>query len=430
MKEDLKNKISIAEQQFQEWRSLSFDQRQSYLPRFAEVLERYKDEFSRLITTEMNKPISESVSEIGKCIKMVRYYSEIDNYNAAEKVETEFKISEIRYEPLGIILGVMPWNFPFWQALRFIIPAILAGNVAVMKHASICFGSGKAIESAMEEAGFPSGVFQNLKIGHKEVEELLAHPAVRAVSLTGSEKAGAQVASTAAIHIKKSVLELGGSDAFIVMQDADLRRAAEEGARARLQNCGQACNAGKRFIVQENIAEDFLPMLVEEFKKFQPGDKFKAETLLSGLAKAEFGDDLEAQYRRALEAGAEILLPLNRVSDIAFEPGLLKVLPGNPVLKEEVFGPLGFILFAENAAEALEIANDVPYGLSASVWTHDEKLSNYFTENLECGMVSINKMSSSDPRLPFGGIKNSGFGTELSHLALREFVHAKTIVGH
>ena len=361
---------------------------------------------------------------------MTRYYAEAENILKPEKIKTEFRVSEVHYAPLGVILGVMPWNFPFWQVLRFAVPAILAGNTVVLKHASICFGSGKLMEKLFLDAGFPKGIFQNLEIGHSEVKSVLENPIIQGVSLTGSEKAGAEVASIAGKNIKKSLLELGGSDAFIVLDDAQLKKAAESAAKARLQNCGQACNAAKRFIIQKNTEKEFMPIFIKEYQKFIPGNPMKKETNLSGMARPDLADELENQYKKAIKNGAEIILPLKRISETQFQPGLIKVKPGNPILKEELFGPLGMVMIAKNDDEALRIANDIPFGLGNAVWTKDKKRQQFFIENLQSGTVSINKETSSDPRLPFGGAKRSGYGTELSMIALKEFVTAKTVVGN
>ncbi|MGZ5285367.1 MAG: aldehyde dehydrogenase family protein, partial [Kaistella sp.] len=344
--------------------------------------------------------------------------------------KTEYSVSEIHYAPLGVILGVMPWNFPFWQVLRFAVPAILAGNTVVLKHASICFGSGKLIEKLFLEAGFPKGIFQNLEIGHAEVKTVLENPIIKGVSLTGSEKAGAEIASIAGKNIKKSLLELGGSDAFIVLDDANFKKAAESGAKARLQNCGQACNAAKRFIIQKNVEKEFLPLFIKEYQEYIPGNPRKKTTNLSGMARPDLADELEKQYKKALKNGAEIILPLKRISEQAFEPGLIRVKKGNPILQEELFGPLGMVMIAKNDEDALKMANDIPFGLANSVWTKDKKRQQFYIRNLESGTVSINKETSSDPRLPFGGAKSSGYGTDLSMLALKEFVTAKTVVGN
>ena len=426
----LSKKIDSAHQSFLQWRDIPFSTKQKHLIKLADLLEKNAEKFGRNITREMNKPVSQSIAEVKKCALMARFYANAENILKPEKIKTEYKVSEIHYSPMGVILGVMPWNFPFWQVLRFAVPAILAGNTVVLKHASICFGSGKMIEKLFLEAGFPKGIFQNLEIGHAEVKTVLENPLIKGVSLTGSEKAGAEVASIAGKNIKKSLLELGGSDAFIVLDDANLKKAAESGAKARLQNCGQACNAAKRFIIQKNIAKEFLPLFITEYQKYIPGNPLKKETNLSEMARPDLADELEKQYKKALKNGAEIILPLKKISDTAFEPGLIRVKKGNPILQEELFGPLGMVMIAKNDEDALKLANDIPFGLANSVWTKTKKRQEFFIQNLESGTVSINKETSSDPRLPFGGAKSSGYGTELSMIALKEFVTAKTIVGN
>lgn len=425
----IENKLIKADKTFQTWKKVSFEERQQLISKASEILKAKAEEFGTIITQEMNKPISEAIAEVKKCALMMDYYVAAKNVLAAEKIESEYSISEVHYAPKGVVLGVMPWNFPFWQVLRFCVPAILAGNTVVLKHASICFGSGNAIEKVFLEAGFPEGVFQNLEVGHKEVKEILEHNAVKGVSLTGSGSAGAEVASTAGRNIKKSLLELGGSDAFIVLDDANLQEAAKVGAKARLQNCGQTCIAAKRFILQKDIKDDFMPLFIEEYKKYVPSDKMNKDTKMSGMARPDLADDLEKQYQKALDNGAEVILPLDRISDISFNPGLIAVEKGNPILQEELFGPLGMVMIAETDEEALQMANDIPFGLSNAVWTNDKKRQEFFIKNLESGTVNINKMTSSDPRFPFGGAKSSGYGTELSLLTLREFVTPKTIMG-
>lgn len=427
---NLNNKLEKAQQTFEEWRKVPFVKKQRLLVKLGELLEKDVEKFGKNITKEMNKPITQSIAEIKKCALMTRYYAEAENILKPEKIKTEFRVSEVHYAPLGVILGVMPWNFPFWQVLRFAVPAILAGNTVVLKHASICFGSGKLMEKLFLDAGFPKGIFQNLEIGHSEVKSVLENPIIQGVSLTGSEKAGAEVAAIAGKNIKKSLLELGGSDAFIVLDDANLKKAAESAAKARLQNCGQACNAAKRFIIQKNTEKDFMPIFIKEYQKFIPGNPMKKETNLSGMARPDLADELENQYKKAIKNGAEIILPLKRISETQFQPGLIKVKSGNPILKEELFGPLGMVMIAKNDDAALKIANDIPFGLGNSVWTKDKKRQQFFIENLQSGTVSINKETSSDPRLPFGGAKSSGYGTELSMIALKEFVTAKTVVGN
>lgn len=426
----IENKLKISQKAFKTWKAVPFKEKQKLLKNLAKVLDANAEKFGRIITKEMNKPITQSISEVQKCALMVRYYAEAENVFEPEKIKTEFRVSEIHFTPKGVILGVMPWNFPFWQALRFAVPTILAGNTVVLKHASICFESGKAIEKIFLEAGFPKGIFQNLEIGHKEVKAVLENPIIQGVSLTGSEKTGAEVASIAGKNIKKSLLELGGSDAFIVLDDADFKMAAESGAKSRLLNCGQACNAAKRFIIQKNIEKEFLPMFVKEYQKFVAGDRLKKKTNMAGMARPDLADDLEKQYNKALKNGAEIILPLVRISKDEFVPGLIKVKSGNPILQEELFGPLGMVMIAKDDQHAVKLANDIPFGLSDSVWTKDKKRQQLFIDHLESGSLSINKSSSSDPRLPFGGTKTSGYGTELSLVALKEFVNVRTVVGN
>lgn len=425
----IENKLLKADEAFQEWKKVPFEEKQKLIAKAAGIFKNKSEVFGELITNEMNKPISQAISEVEKCALMMNYYADAQNILRPEKIESEYEISEIHYVPKGVILGVMPWNFPFWQVLRFATPAILAGNTVVLKHASICFGSGNAIEKVFVEAGFPEGVFQNLEVGHGDVKEILEHKTIKGVSLTGSEKAGAEVAATAGKNIKKSLLELGGSDAFIVLDDADLDEAAKVGALARLQNCGQTCVAAKRFIIQREVEFDFLPKFIEEYKKYVPADPKLKETKLGGMARPDLADDLEKQYQKALDHGAEAIIPLERISENEFIPGLIRVEEGNPVLQEELFGPLGMVLIAHNDEEALEIANNIPFGLSNSVWTKNEERQQFFIDGLESGTVNINRMTSSDPRFPFGGTKSSGYGTELSLLALKEFVTAKTILG-
>ena len=426
----IETKLNSAQKAFEAWRNITFTDKQKMLLYLAEHIEKNVNKLAKNITKEMNKPISESIAEVEKCVLMIRYYANAENVLKTEKIKTEFRVSEIQYVPKGVILGVMPWNFPFWQALRFAVPAILAGNTVVLKHASICFESGNLIEKLFLKAGFPKGIFQNLEIGHAEVKTVLENPIVRGVSLTGSEKAGAEIASIAGKNIKKSLLELGGSDAFIILDDADFKKAAKSAAEARLQNCGQACNAGKRFIIQQSIEKEFMPIFVKEYQKFIPGNPMKKTTNLSGMARPDLADELEKQYKKALKNGAEIILPLERISKNEFIPGLMKVKAGNPILNEEIFGPLGMVMIAKDDKDAVKLANDIPFGLSNAVWTKDKKRQEFFIKNLISGTVSLNKKSSSDPRLPFGGAKSSGYGTELSLHALKEFVNLKTIVGN
>ena len=427
---DISKNINSAHQTFLDWKKVPFVERQKLLLKLADVLDKNKEDYAKIITTEMHKPITQSVAEIEKSAGMIRYYAKADNVLKPEKIKTEFDVSEVHYDPLGIILGVMPWNFPFWQVLRFAIPAILAGNVVLLKHASICFGSGDAIEKAFSDAGFPKFIFQNLRIGHDDIKSILENPYVRGVSLTGSEKAGASVAALAGKNIKKSVLELGGSDAFIVLEDADLEKAAKDGAAAKLQNTGQVCNAAKRFIVHKSIEKAFVPQFIEVYNSYQPADPLKEDTKLGKMARPDLADELEAQYKKAQRHGAEVVLALERIDESTFRPGIIKVEEGNPILKEELFGPLAILMIGKNDDDILKLANDIPFGLGNAVWTKDKTRAQFFIENLESGTVSVNKSTSSDVRLPFGGAKASGYGVELSLHAIKEFTQIKTVVGN
>ncbi len=429
MKETVSRKIRKSQKAFQEWKHVPFSERQKLVRKLAGILKQEKNSFGAIITREMNKPISQSVAEIEKCEGMCRYYANLPNVLKKQKVETENNISEIHHEPMGVILGIMPWNFPFWQVLRFAVPAILVGNTVVLKHASICLESGDAIQEIFEDAGFPKGVFTHIKMNHDEVEELIADPVIKAVSLTGSESAGRKIASVAGQNLKKSVLELGGSDAFIVLEDADLDAAAKDAAQARLQNNGQTCVAGKRFIIHQKIYRDFMQRFEEAYREFEPGDPTDPSTDLGLMAREDLADDLQKQYNKALKNGAEVIIPLEAAGNMAFSPGLIKMNNGNPVLQEELFGPLGMVIKVKDDQAALKAANETMFGLANAVYTKDKKKAMYFAENLESGSVAINEIFRSDWRMPFGGRKNSGYGVELSEYALHEFTVRKSIKG-
>ena len=430
MKESIQNKLQQSQQSFRRWKNIPFEERQKHFAKLSEILRAKKQDFGEIITQEMKKPISQSIAEIEKCASLCDYYANAENVLKPEKIHTEFQISEVHHEPLGSILGVMPWNFPFWQAIRFAVPAILAGNTVILKHASICLKSGDTLQEIFEEAGFPEGVFLHFEISHSEIEEMIANPIIKGVSLTGSEVAGRKIAEMAGKNLKKCVLELGGSDAFIVCEDANLVKAAESAALGRLQNCGQTCIASKRFIIHEKVFDSFLFLLLKNFKKYEIGDPNDTKTNFSEMAREDLANDLEKQYQTALENGAEYILPLERISKAGFKPGILKMNEENPVNDEELFGPLAMVYSGKSDEELLAIANNTLFGLGNSVWTGDKEKALFFAENLESGTVSINQITKSDVRLPFGGTKNSGYGTELSLYALHEFVSKKTIIGN
>ncbi|MDY6025850.1 aldehyde dehydrogenase family protein [Bergeyella zoohelcum] len=422
--------IEASQSAYEAWRNVSFSERQQLLHRLAEILEKEKESHAHTITKEMHKPISQSIAEVEKCVSMIRYYAHIQNVLEVEKVPTEFSISEIHHEPLGVILGIMPWNFPYWQVFRFAVPTLLSGNGVILKHASICLESGNQIQKLFEKAGFPIHLFTHSELNYIQVEQLIAHPIIKAVSLTGSEAAGRKIAAWAGQNLKKCVLELGGNDAFIVLKDADIEKAAKAAALGRLQNTGQTCVASKRYIVEEAIAEQFVDALISEYSQYTPQDVYQTSTHLGKMARPDLADELEAQYRKALDHGAKIILPLVRLDASSFEPGLLLMNEENPVAQEELFGPLGMLFVVPNAEKAVQLANNTPYGLGNVVFTQNTEKAKAVAQRLESGGVAVNQIFRSDERMPFGGVKNSGYGTELSPYALFEFTHRKTILGN
>jgi succinate-semialdehyde dehydrogenase / glutarate-semialdehyde dehydrogenase len=416
---------------FKAERNTPFAERSKRMLRAAEILERDKDKFGHLMTLEMGKTYKSAVAEAVKCTSACRYYGEnIERFMADEVVETGAKRSFIRYLPIGPILAVMPWNFPFWQVIRFAAPALMAGNVGLLKHASNVPQCALAIESIFLEAGFPEGAFQALLIGSSQVDALLNDPRIVAATLTGSEQAGIQVGVGAAKRIKKVVLELGGSDPFIVMPSADLETAVSTAVQARVQNNGQSCIAAKRFIVAESIADEFERRFVAKMKNLQVGDPFDEKTELGPLATPDAVKGLDEDVHKTLDAGARLLTgghPLERKGNYYAPTVLTNVPKGSPAYSEEFFGPVASIFRVKDQSEAIRVANDVRFGLGASAWTNDEKEQERFIDELEAGMVFINKMVASDPRIPFGGVKHSGHGRELGLVGIREFLNAKTV---
>jgi succinate-semialdehyde dehydrogenase / glutarate-semialdehyde dehydrogenase len=428
---EIEKKVQQAVATFQAERNTPFAERSKRMLRAAEILERDKEKFGHLMTLEMGKTYKSAVAEAVKCTSACRYYAEnIERFMADEVVETGAKKSFIRYLPIGPILAVMPWNFPFWQVIRFAAPALMAGNVGLLKHASNVPQCALAIESIFLEAGFPEGAFQALLIGSSQVDALLNDPRIVAATLTGSEQAGIQVGVGAAKRIKKVVLELGGSDPFIVMPSADLEAAVSTAVQARVQNNGQSCIAAKRFIVAESIADEFERRFVAKMKNLRVGDPFDETTDLGPLATPEAVKGLDEDVHKTLEAGARLLTgghPLERKGNYYAPTVLTNVPKGSPAYSEEFFGPVASIFRVKDQGEAIRVANDVRFGLGASAWTNDEKEQHRFINELEAGMVFINKMVASDPRIPFGGVKHSGHGRELGLVGIREFLNAKTV---
>ncbi len=427
----IKNKISLAEQAFSQHRQTSFTYRQAQLLKVASILEEKAPHYAQLMTLEMGKTITSALAEVKKCASVCRYYAqEGPAFLKDEEVITDASKSLIRYQPLGIILAVMPWNFPFWQVFRFLAPALMAGNVGLLKHASNVPQCALAIEEIIQEGGFPEGVFQSLLIGAAEVASILKDERVKAATLTGSEAAGIALASLAGTLIKKTVLELGGSDPFIVLESADLETTVQNAVTSRMLNNGQSCIAAKRFIVQESIIEPFTAQLVERYQALKIGDPRVEETDIGPLATESILTELQEQVARAIAQGAKVLTggqPL-RSSGYYYQPTILTGLsPKSSMASEEFFGPVALVFGVANLDEAITLANATPFGLAASGWTNDPHQQERLCNEIEAGAVFINGIVKSDPRLPFGGIKRSGYGRELGKQGIQEFVNIKTI---
>jgi succinate-semialdehyde dehydrogenase/glutarate-semialdehyde dehydrogenase len=429
--EATRHKIFLAAEAFRAYATVPLEHRALWMRKLASILESETDELAATITVEMGKPIHAARQEVLKCATACRYYADhAARILAPETIPTD-NHSYVRWDPLGIILAVMPWNFPFWQVFRFLAPALMAGNVGLLKHASNVPQCALTIESLVRRAGFPRGTFQALLIEARHVEHVLGDPRIAAVTLTGSEPAGRAVAAQAGWLIKKSVLELGGSDPFIVMPSADLDRAVETAVRARLVNTGQSCIAAKRFLVHDTIYDAFEPRFVALMDSMRIGDPMHEDTDLGPLATPQILVDLESQVEAAKAAGARILTGGQRMAGAGnyFEPTVLTNVPrSSPVYREELFGPVAMLFRVRDLSEAIQIANDTPFGLAASAWTRDPTEQQRLISELQCGAVFINEMVASDPRLPFGGIKHSGYGRELSAAGMREFLNAKTVV--
>lgn len=430
---DIEDRLERASETFNEYRRTTFENRAEKMIRAAEILEDedQKKMLGILMTTEMGKPINAAIGEVEKCAWVCRYYAEnAARFLADEMIETNASRSYIHYQPLGPVLAVMPWNFPFWQVFRFAAPTLMAGNVGLLKHASNVPGCALAIEEVFREADFPEGAFQALLIGSGAVERVIEDERVKAVTLTGSEPAGSQVASTAGKVIKKTVLELGGSDPFIVMPSADLEQAVTTAVTARIINNGQSCIAAKRFIVAEEIFSEFERRFVQAMERLIVGNPIDDTVQVGPLATEPILAELEAQVSKSVELGARVLTGGTRLDRIGFyfAPTVLTEIPkDSPAYREELFGPVASLFRARDIDHAIEIANDTTFGLGASAWTIDIEEQARFIEELEAGCVFINGMVASDPRLPFGGIKRSGYGRELGAHGIREFVNIKTV---
>lgn len=430
-KHDIEQKLERASKTFSIWKEVSFAERAVVLKNVASVLRKHKDTYAHLITEEMGKPITQAKAEVEKSAWVLEYYAdEGENMLQKEMLVSDATKSYVRFDPLGIIFAVMPWNFPFWQVFRFIAPAAMAGNVGLLKHASHVPGCALAIADAFREADAPDGLFQTLLIRGPDTEEVIADPRVAAVTLTGSENAGRAVASAAGKALKKSVLELGGSDPCIILHDADIEKAVAVGATSRLQNAGQSCIAAKRFIVEESVAQEFLTGLTKAFQNIRIGDPYDVATEFGPLVSDDARAQIHAQVQTAVQAGAVCVTggaPIDRLGFFYAPTILTNITKDMAIYREEVFGPVALVFVVKDADEAVYVANDTPFGLGASIWASNISLAESLAARIESGGVFINGMVKSDPRLPFGGVKISGYGRELSGYGMKEFVNVKTV---
>ena len=421
-------KLELAEKAFKSWRNSSFQERADKMKKLANILREKKEELGLLITNEMGKIISESIAEVEKSAGNCDFYAENAEKMLKDKhYDTPFKSMSV-YDPMGAVFAIMPWNYPFWQVLRYAAPAIMGGNVSVLKHSKNVIGCAKAIENAFIEAGFPKGVFQQITIEVSQVENVIAADIVCGISLTGSEMAGSSVASLAGKHIKKSVMELGGSDAFIVLDDANLEKAATIASQSRMLNAGQACICAKRFIVTEKVADEFAFLFAQKVSALNQGNPLQKGINMGPLARLDLAEKLSDQLKKSLQQGAKLIVGGER-DHCNFQPTLIDFVDSNNIaFQEETFGPLATIIRAKNENDAVAIANNHRYGLASSIWSEDRENAYQLARKIEAGNVFINSLVRSDSRIPFGGIKKSGYGRELSEIGIREFMNMKSLI--
>jgi succinate-semialdehyde dehydrogenase/glutarate-semialdehyde dehydrogenase len=421
--------IAIADETQILWSKKPLIDRLSFLPNLSSLLIENKEEYASIITSEMHKPITQALAEVEKCALLCKYYYEnAETFLATKSIKTDASESYVVYEPLGVILGIMPWNFPFWQVFRFAVPTLIAGNTVVVKHASNVPKCAELIESIFKAAGFPKECYQNLPIPSNKVSDIIANPIIKAVSLTGSEQAGVAVATEAGKHLKKCVLELGGNNAFIILEDANLDKAVATAVNARMQNAGQSCIAAKRFLVHETIVDAFIEKFKIAIQNLKIGNPLDKETQIGSLARVDLAEELENQVQKSIQMGAQLITGGKRY-EAFFEPTILTdVIPTMPVFKEETFGPVAAITTFKTIDEAIELSNQSEFGLGVSLFTQDVDFIKTKISAFNEGAVFINEMVKSDPRLPFGGIKKSGYGRELAEEGLKEFVNVKTVV--
>ena len=425
----IQRKLELASTGFNFWKKTTFVERADLMFKASGIIRSNKEEYARVITLEMGKAIGEARGEVEKCATACDYYAtHAEQFLSDLEIATEAKRSFVAWQPLGAVFAIMPWNFPFWQVFRFAAPTLMAGNVALLKHAPNVCQTSLTIESIFRQAGFPEGVFQSLIVNVDKVEGIIQSDIVQAVTLTGSEYAGSQVGALAGRHIKKTVLELGGSDPFIVLPDADFTKAAKIATQSRMQNAGQSCIAAKRFIVLEKAKDRFFDAFKQNIAALRVGNPLDEDTTTGPMARLDLAEKLESQAKASVKSGASLVLGGERKGCL-YTPALLdRVAPGMAAFNEETFGPLAAVITVKNEMEAIEYANTNRYGLGASIWTQDLEKADILARQINCGAVFVNTLVKSDARLPFGGIKKSGYGRELSELGIKEFVNAKTIV--
>ncbi|MGQ9818709.1 MAG: NAD-dependent succinate-semialdehyde dehydrogenase [Candidatus Kapaibacteriales bacterium] len=430
--EIIDKKLQLAFSEFIEWSNLSYEDRSKLFINLSELLLSQKQKLSKLITIEMGKPIIQSLAEIEKCSWVCRYFAE----NSAKflediHIETEYSQSFVTFQPLGVVLAIMPWNFPFWQVFRFAVPTLMAGNTGVLKHSRNTMGCAEEIQKLFETAGFPKGAFVNLVIGSDKVRNIINDKRVSAVTLTGSTPSGREVAKLSGYNVKKTVLELGGSDPYIILKDADLKQTVKTCVTSRLINNGQSCISAKRFIVEDDIYDEFLLMFTAEMEKQIVGNPMDEKTTLGPLARKDLQIELDHQVQRSIDKGCQLILggKISQTKGFFYLPTILSnVMPGHPVFDEETFGPVAAVVRAKNEKEAIKLANTSNYALGAAIFTSDIEKGKQLARNyLQAGCCFVNDFVKSDPRLPFGGIKESGYGRELSFFGIREFVNIKTV---
>jgi len=424
----LNHKLQLSETAFKNWRNTSFQERADKMKKLANILRAKKEELGLLITNEMGKILSEGISEVEKSAGNCDFYAEnAEKMLKDERYDTPFTSMSV-YDPTGAVFAIMPWNYPFWQVLRYAAPAIMAGNVTLLKHAKNVIGCAKAIENAFLEAGFPGGVFQQITIDIAQVENVISSEIVQGITLTGSEMAGSSVAALAGKHIKKSVMELGGSDAFIVLNDADIEKAATVATQSRMLNAGQACICAKRFIVTEKIADEFAALFAQKINALSQGNPLQEGINIGPLARLDLAKKLSQQLEKSLQQGAKLVLG-GEYDKCNFQPTLIDFVDSdNIAFQEETFGPLATIIRAKDENDAVAIANNHRYGLASAIWTEDRENAYRLARKIEAGNVFINSLVRSDSRIPFGGIKKSGYGRELSEIGIKEFMNMKSII--